>query len=113
MKKTETDFLKKNIEQSIAESVFMPESLRNRATEMLTKNISDEKLQKILDFVKQIVTEEEKIIKDILAKDPLYFKNIKRKISREKLAKKLKNESRLQADELQKIEAELTHLMIS
>ena len=106
-----TDSLKQDIQKWIEESVFMPQEMKKRAKKILQRDIGTEKLQKFSKLIKEIIAKEDEFIKETLATDPLYFKNIKRKISREKLAEKLKNESQLQASELEKIEYELNNLM--
>jgi len=105
---------RKNIKKLIEKSVFMPKELRNKLSKKLADpKISREKLEKIQSVLDKIISTEDSTIKEVLKKDPMFFKNIKRKISHEKLAKKLQNEEKLQNADLNEVEQELANLLIT
>jgi hypothetical protein len=90
----------------------MPTKLREKISKKLADpTISREKLDRIKNLLEKIIPEENKIVKTILQKDPLFFINSKRKKSRKILAEKLQDEKKLQTADLSKVEQELVSLL--
>ena len=102
----------KNVEKLMEKSVFMPDYLRKKIQKKLSNpEISREKLVEIQSLLEKVIQTEDSTIKEVLEKDPMFFKNLKRKISREKLNEKLKDEESLDKDSLDEVEEELNKFL--
>lgn len=114
MNSINSDVVVNEIKQLMEKSAFMPQKLKEKLFKKLaTPAISREKLDKIKSMLEKIVSTEDSAIKQVLAKDPMFFKNLKRQFSRKKLTKKLSEEMQIHADEMLLVEKELHNLLIT
>lgn len=105
-------YIKENIKKLIGKSVFMPPELREKLGKKINNpSVSHEKLEEIRLLLEKVSPEEDRIVKNILKEDPLFFQKEKHRISREKLAKKLQNEQKIQISDLNEVESELENLL--
>ncbi len=106
--------LRDNIKRLVDTSAFMPKKLREKVLKRISDpQISREKLERITKLLKKVHFEEEKVVKEVLDKDPLFFARRKHQKSREKLEKNQKLENLTRQQEISEIESELSNFLES
>ena len=104
----------KDTKKLVEESVFIPKTLKEKVLKKLNdQNLSGVMKSKIKSLLVKIIKEEESIIRKVLEKSPMFFKDLEYKHSRELLMKKNSSEESIKSEELREMEEELNKFLDS
>jgi hypothetical protein len=102
----------KDTKKLVGKSVFISKNLKEKVLKKLNdQNLSRSEENKIQTLLIKIIAEEESVIKKVLEKAPMFFSDLKYRISREKLINKKSQEGKVRSAEFLEMEEELNEFL--